>query len=232
MAAAMVDASRRIIMFDGPGQGGALEDHSLTMIPEWERPVAAVLDHYGLDDVTAVGISLGGGLVIRAAAFEPRITRAVAFDILDDFFEVVARQIGPGAGPALRSLLSLRMRRLVNAVAARAGALRPVSEWALRQGMHITGTVTPFDFLCSTLAFSTRKISHQVTGDVLLLAGAEDHFVPLGQLARQAANLSGARSVTTRTFTATEHASNHCQVGNLSLAVRVILAWLDQTLMT
>jgi dienelactone hydrolase len=98
--------------------------------------------------------------------------------------------------------------------------------------MHITGTVTPFDFLCSTLAFSTRKISHQVTGDVLLLAGAEDHFVPLGQLARQAANLSGARSVTTRTFTATEHASNHCQVGNLSLAVRVILAWLDQTLMT
>jgi pimeloyl-ACP methyl ester carboxylesterase len=229
MVAAMVDAGRRIIMFDGPGQGGALEDYGLAMIPEWERPVAAVLDHYRLDNVTAVGISLGGGLVIRAAAFEPRITRAVAFDILDSFFEVVARQIGPGAGPVLRCLLSLRMRRLVNALAARAAALRPVSKWGLQQGMHVTGGASPYDFLRSTLAFNTGKISRQVTGDVFLLAGADDHFVPLHQLARQAANLTQARSVTTRTFTAAEHASNHCQVGNIGLAARVMMAWLDQT---
>ena len=125
-------------------------------------------------------------------------------------------------------LLRLRMRRLVNAAAARAAALRPVSQWGLAQGMHVTGTHTPYDFLRSTLAFSTRAISNRVTGDVLLLAGADDHFVPLSQLARQAANLTGARSVTTRTFTATEHASNHCQVGNSGLAARVMLAWLDQ----
>ncbi len=229
LVAAMVDGGRRIIMFDGPGQGGALEDHGLTMIPEWERPVAAVLDHYGLNDVTAVGISLGGGLVIRAAAFEPRITRVVAFDILDDEFEVFARQMGPGVGPVLRTLLSLHARRLVNALAARAAARRPVSEWGLQQGMHITGTDTPYDFFRSTLAFTTRKISRQITGDVLLLAGADDHYVPLGQLARQAANLTAARSVTTRTFTAAESASNHCQVGNIGLAARVIMAWLDQT---
>jgi pimeloyl-ACP methyl ester carboxylesterase len=229
MVAGMVDAGRRIIMFDGPGQGGALEDYGLRMIPEWERPVAAVLDHYHLDDVTAVGISLGGGLVIRAAAFEPRITRVVAFDVLDSFFEVVARQIGPGAGPALRSALSLRMRRVVNALAARAAAFRPVSEWGLQQGMHVTGGATPYDFLHSTLAFNTGKISRRVTGDVLLLAGADDHFVPLRQLARQAANLTRARSVTTRTFTAAEDACNHCQVGNIGLAARVMIAWLDQT---
>jgi len=66
--------------FEGPGQGAALEDHGLPMIPEWERPVAAVLDHYRLDDVTIVGESLGGGLVIRAAAFEPRISRVVSMD--------------------------------------------------------------------------------------------------------------------------------------------------------
>jgi pimeloyl-ACP methyl ester carboxylesterase len=229
MAAAMVDAGRRIIMFDGPGQGGALEDFGLAMIPEWERPVAAVLDHYQLDDVTAVGISLGGGLVIRAAAFEPRITRAVAFDVLDSFLEVVARQIAPGAGPVLRSVLSLRMRRLVNALAARAAASRPVSDWGLQQGMHVTGAATAYDFLRSTLAFDTGKISRQVAGDVLLLAGADDHFVPLGQLARQAANLTRARSVTTRTFTTAEHAANHCQVGNIGLAARVMMAWLEQT---
>ena len=229
MLAGMVDAGRRIIVFDGPGQGSALEDFGLTMIPEWEQPVAAVLDHYKLDDVAAVGISLGGGLVIRAAAFEPRISQVVAFDILDDFSEVIARQIGPGVRIPLRALLAAHARRIVNGVAEWAVARKPVSEWGLQQGMHVTGTATPYDFLRSITAMDTRKISHRVRADVLLLAGAEDHYVPLKQLARQAGTLSNARSVTTRIFTAAEQASNHCQLGNIGAAARLMTAWLDLT---
>jgi pimeloyl-ACP methyl ester carboxylesterase len=93
--------------------------------------------------------------------------------------------------------------------------------------MHVTGTPTAYDFLRSTTTFDTRRISKRVTADVLLLAGADDHYVPLKQLRRQAANLVNARSVTTRTFTAAEQASNHCQVGNIGAAVRVIQAWLE-----
>ena len=229
MLATMVDAGHRVIAFEGPGQGGALEDHGLPMIPEWERPVAALLDHYRLSDVTAVGESLGGGLVIRAAAFEPRISRVVSMDILDDEFEVMARQIGRGIAPVLRLLLALRARRIVNAVARRAIARKPVADWGLQQGMHVTGTTTAYDFMRSTTRFTTRRISKLVTADVLLLAGADDHYVPLKQLGRQAANLANARSVTTRTFTAAEQASNHCQVGNIGAAVRVIQGWLELT---
>ena len=222
MLAGMVDAGRRIVVFEGPGQGSALEDFGLTMIPEWERPVAAVLDHYGLDEVAAVGISLGGGLVIRAAAFEPRISQAVAFDILDDFFETIARQIGRGVRIPLRTLLRTRARWVVNAIAGRAAARKPVSEWGLQQGMHVTGTATPYDFLRSTTAMSTRTVSDRVRADVLLLAGADDHYVPLSQLGRQAASLTNARSVTTRLFTAAEQASNHCQLGNIAAVSRLI----------
>jgi pimeloyl-ACP methyl ester carboxylesterase len=229
MIASLVDAGRRIVVFEGPGQGSALEDFGLTMIPEWEQPVGAVLDHYGLDNVAAVGISLGGGLVIRAAAFEPRIRQVVAFDILDDFFETVARQIGGGVRIPLRAMLNARGRRLVNAVANRAVARKPVSEWGLQQGMHVTGTATPYDFLRSTTAMSTRKISDRIRADVLLLAGADDHYVPLSQLARQAGNLTNARSVTTRVFTAAEQASNHCQLGNIGAVSRLIDTWLDST---
>ena len=229
MIAGMVDAGRRIVVFEGPGQGSALEDYGLTMISEWEKPVAAVLDHYQLKDVAAVGISLGGGLVIRAAAFEPRISRAVAFDILDDEFEVIARQIGRGVRIPLRALLNLRARRFVNAIADRAAARKPVSEWGLQQGMHITGTATPYDFLRATTTMSTRKISHRVRADVLLLAGADDHYVPLRQLRRQADALINARSVTTRVFTAAEQASNHCQLGNIGAVSRLIESWLDVT---
>jgi hypothetical protein len=53
--------------------------------------------------------------------------------------------------------------------------------------------------------------------------------VALKQLRRQAANLVRARSVTTRTFTAAEHASNHCQVANIGAAVRVIQGWMELT---
>ncbi len=227
MLAGMVDAGRRIVVFEGPGQGSALEDFGLTMIPEWEQPVAAVLDHFGLDNVAAVGISLGGGLVVRAAAFESRISHVVAFDILDDFFETLARQIGGGVRIPLRAMLNARARWLVNAVAGRAAARKPVSEWGLQQGMHVTGTATPYDFLRSTTAMSTRKISHRVCADVLLLAGADDHYVPLSQLGRQAGNLTNARSLTTRVFTAAEQAGNHCQLGNIGAVSRLIGTWLD-----
>jgi pimeloyl-ACP methyl ester carboxylesterase len=95
--------------------------------------------------------------------------------------------------------------------------------------MHITGAATPYDFFRSAIAMNTRKISHRVGADVLLVAGADDHYVPLKQLGRQAANLTNARSVTTRTFTAAEQASNHCQLGNIGAAARLINTWLDLT---
>jgi hypothetical protein len=95
--------------------------------------------------------------------------------------------------------------------------------------MHITGTATPYDFLRWTTAMNTRKISHRVHADVLLLAGADDHYIPLKQLGRQAGTLVNARSVTTRTFTAAEEASNHCQLGNIGAAARLMAAWLDLT---
>lgn len=228
MIVSLVATGYRVITFDGPGQGGALEDHGLPMRPQWEKPVAAVLDHFGVNhDVTAIGVSLGGGLVIRAAAFEPRLRRVIAFDILDDELDVTARQIGRGASTALRLLLSLRARPVINAIARRAATRKPVSAWGLQQGLHITGSPSAYHFLATTRATHTRTISDRITGDVLLLAGADDHYVPLRQLHRQAENLVNARSVTTRIFTTAEQAGNHCQIGNVGLALRVCLSWLE-----
>jgi dipeptidyl aminopeptidase/acylaminoacyl peptidase len=69
------------LTFDGPGQG---ESHALPIEPAFEKPVSAVLDWLGgrgdFDGarVGAIGVSLGGYYVARAAAFEPRLTCAVA----------------------------------------------------------------------------------------------------------------------------------------------------------
>ena len=68
--------------FDGPGQGEA--EFDLAIEPEYERPIAAVIDHLesrGDVDTSrlgAWGVSLGGHYVVRAAAFEERIKAAVS----------------------------------------------------------------------------------------------------------------------------------------------------------
>lgn len=48
---AIRDLGFNVVAFEGPGQGGALEDGGLPMTPDWHRPVGAVLDALELDDV-------------------------------------------------------------------------------------------------------------------------------------------------------------------------------------
>ncbi|MGB0969396.1 MAG: alpha/beta fold hydrolase, partial [Mycobacterium sp.] len=48
-----------VIAFDGPGQGGARRLGGLTFDHDWEKPVRAVLDRFGLERAALVGISMG-----------------------------------------------------------------------------------------------------------------------------------------------------------------------------
>jgi hypothetical protein len=57
-------------------------------------------------------------------------------------------------------------------------------------------------------------------------AGAEDHAVAVHELPEQIATLTHVRSLTARLFTRAEQAQNHCQVGNMGLAFRVIIDWM------
>jgi pimeloyl-ACP methyl ester carboxylesterase len=221
------DAGYDVVAFDGPGQGAALEDAGLPMHPDWDQPVTAVLDHFGLDDVTILGISLGGCLAVRAAAREPRVSRVVCDDILVDFFTVCMAQLSAPRRAALRVLLMARASLVVNAMVGAAMRQSLVAEWGVKQGMHVTGTSSPYAFLRETKRYETGSVSGDLTQDVLLMAGTQDHYVPVGQFARQIDLLTNARSVTGRLFTRSEQAQNHVQVGNMRLSLDVVLRWLD-----
>jgi pimeloyl-ACP methyl ester carboxylesterase len=218
----------RVIAFDGPGQGGALVRGGLPMTEAWHRPVGAVLDHFGVARCQLVGISLGGCLALRAAAFEPRVTAVVAFDVLSDFFECVVSRRGVLLVPVVRALLDWGADPLIDGLFRAAMTFDPLSEWGLEQGMHVTGAPTPAAFLRRIQAFTTADISPLVRQHVLLLAGETDHFVPLHQLEAQRRALTSAASVTTRVFTPAEQAASHCQIGNLPLALETICAWLRE----
>jgi hypothetical protein len=67
-----------------------------------------------------------------------------------------------------------------------------------------------------------------VRQDVLILTGREDHFIPFKMHEMQMEALTDAASVTARIFTKEEHAHNHCQIGNVGLALEEMAGWLDR----
>jgi alpha-beta hydrolase superfamily lysophospholipase len=221
------DAGYDVVAFDGPGQGAALEDGHLPMHPDWDRPVTAVLDHFSLGDVTLLGISLGGALAVRAAAREQRVSRVICDDVLVDFFSVCMAQLSPLRRHALKALLRIGASAVVNALIGAAMRHTLVVKWGVRQGMHVTGTSSPYAFLRETMRYQTSSLSGAVTQDVLLLAGAQDHYVPTRQLTRQIDLLTNARSVTARLLTRSEHAQNHVHIGNVRLSLDIMVSWLE-----
>jgi hypothetical protein len=100
--------------------------------------------------------------------------------------------------------------------------------WCITQGMHITGTNTPFDCLTALSQHSLEGILHNVKQDVLLTEGEDDHLFHTEWLCRTMDELVCAHSVTARTFTAREGAEQHCQVGNSALAREEIVRWLSR----
>jgi pimeloyl-ACP methyl ester carboxylesterase len=217
-----------VVAFEGPGQGAVLRKHNISMTPEWERPVGAVLDHYGLNDVTLLGISLGGYLGLRAAAFEPRISRVIAFNIIYDFFEVLVTRRGWAFETILRLFSSIGLGFLLNLPAQLKMRRDPFVAWGIHQGMSVFGVDSPYRYIREAKKYHTRDISPLITQDVLLTAGSEDHFVPLDFFYRQGEILTNARSLTGRIFTGATGNENHCQVGNILPALSFIADWVDR----
>lgn len=220
------DAGFEIIGFEGPGQGSVLEEEGAPMSPAWHEPVAAVLDHFGLDDVTLIGYSLGGCLAVRAAAHEPRVRRVILDDVYTSLLDVSLRQAPAPVRLMVTALLGLRARHLVNRLTGRAMRRSLAVEWGVRQGMHVLGARTPYEYMTRARLFRTDDVSGLLEQDILVLGGEEDHYVPLHQFYDQIRWLTSARSLTARLFTRKEHAQNHVHVGNVELSLHVMTDWI------
>jgi pimeloyl-ACP methyl ester carboxylesterase len=218
----LAEAGLDVIAFDGPGQGGARALHGLTFEHDWERPVGAVLDHFGLEGASLVGMSMGGYWALRAAAFEPRIARVVAWPPVYDWLEPVP----PVFRPVVRAFV--RRRGLLRGSIRLRMRLFPLVRHVVAQTLYISGASDPAAVGDWFLRMNRDHLcSERVTQDVLLLVGEADAFQPPVLARAQARALTNARSVTTRVFTRAEQGHTHCQMGNLSLAASVAAVWLE-----
>jgi hypothetical protein len=95
--------------------------------------------------------------------------------------------------------------------------------------MYITGKDRSIDTFDTFFQLNEENLhSDKVVQDVLILTGKKDHFIPFKMHKMQVAALTNARSVTARVFTEEDQAQNHCQVGNLGLALEVMAEWLEE----
>lgn len=215
-----------VVVFEGPGQGSALRKYDLKLRLEWEVPTASVLDHFGIADCTLLGVSLGGLLAIRAAAFEPRIKRVAAFDVMFDRYDCFAHATGAEKASAIVHLADAGARDAVEKLMEGAMQANESTGWAIRQGLWTSGCTNVFDYVQWVRQFKAEPFSRRVIQDVLLMAGSDDHFVPRHQFFQQGAALANASSLQMRMFTERESAQSHCQVGNIVLVLRHVDLWL------
>lgn len=209
-----------VLAFEGPGQGGALRMYGLPFDHDWEKPVAAVLDHFKVKDAALLGVSMGGYWGIRAAAFEKRISRIIAFPPVYDWMEM--------AGGFNRGLVDLLMkaRGLMNWMVKMKMSNGKLKH-TIKQALFLTKKSEPIEAVEWMLGMNKNHLhSELVTQDVLLAGGEHDAFQPPMLMEKQRKALVNAKSVAVRIFTKAEHADQHCQIGNIGLALQVMSDWL------
>lgn len=169
-----------------------------------------------------LGLSFGGYLAPRAAAFEPRIAAVITIDGLFDGYESVTNLLTP----QLRSLLEAGDADGFNA------AIRPAMDhgtglrWWIGQGMWAFRAGTPYEFYDLARRYTLAGVVDKIACPVLVCEASADDFNP-GQADRLAAAL-GDRA-TLRSFTAGESAEAHSHLGAWVLMNGVVFDWLTGT---
>jgi pimeloyl-ACP methyl ester carboxylesterase len=236
-AASGAERGYHVLTFDGPGQPGAMHRDKLVFRPDWEHVVTPVVDFVlGLDGVDhsrigLLGVSLGGVLAPRAAAFEPRLAAVVAVDGVYD------------AGSAVTSMLPWDRDEIVrranaehdeefDALLTAGRQASPTLRWACDHGRYVMGAATDREFVAKYLEYTLDGgIAEKITCPTLVCEAADDLFFG-GETETEPRRLYSHVNApkTLLTFTAEEGADAHCHVGAQRLAAGRIYDWLDRTL--
>jgi hypothetical protein len=167
---------------------------------------------------------LGGWLCLRAAAFEPRIKRVIAHSVS---FDVI--QYTNIVGQKLGKLFFRKFRKFTNNAMVKKMKKNLQYSWFVNNLMYITNKEVPIEGFDVLLQLNEENLhSDLVKQDVLVLTGRKDHLVPFKMHNLQIRALTNARSVTGRVFTIEDNAQNHCQIGNIGLALDVMVKWIDE----
>ena len=220
-----------IIAFDGPGQGHTALA-GMPLEPQWERPTEAVLDYFGVDSAAALGVSFGGNLVMRAAAYCPRISHVIAFDMMYQLLDGLTMPLPRPLRPIAEAVISrARPAWLIDGLKGIAPRFSADLAWKLQEARHLTGLDKPSDVLRALGAYTMEPLAGMIRQPCLVMAGDADQYVPFERLGDVRRALANAAELDVRAFHEAEDPgmAQHCQVGDLDRAFAIMGDWLTRS---
>ncbi|ANZ59945.1 alpha/beta hydrolase family protein [Secundilactobacillus paracollinoides] len=212
--------------FEGPGQGAMIREQHLPFRPDWENVVGPALDfleqraEVQSDKIALMGISFGGFLAPRAAAFDHRLAAVIADDgvFTFSFADAFAARGHEGATfkdiePTLKMLM------------AKSSNVR----WVIDNGLFTFGVKTIEDLFNKTTAYSMAGIADKIQCPIFIGDAAGDGFFK-GQPQHLYNAIQSPKTLVT--FGPEDGAEEHCQMGALNYFNQRVFNWLDDTLQT
>jgi pimeloyl-ACP methyl ester carboxylesterase len=218
------------LLFEGPGQGGVIREQRIPFRHNWESVVTPVVD-FALTlpetipgRIGLMGISFGGLLAPRAAAFERRIKVLVAnggvWDFHSNFIKGQPEDFDktlddPAAAAQVDKEIYAEMKKDIT--------LR----WVFNNGMYTFAARSPSELIRMTRPYRMAGVVDKIKCRVLVVDSEEDK-----DMAGQARQLYRALRCPKEFmfFTVKEGAEEHCQMGALLISSERIFNWLDENL--
>lgn len=229
---AALERGYHVLTYEGPGQPTVRREQKIGFIYDWESALSPVVD-YALTrpeidgkKLASVGISMGGYLAARAAAFEDRLAATVLIDGVAEMFST----FGSGLPPeALRLLDDENSRERFDAFVAKRPAPTDMKlRWSMDQASWSFNTKSPWQLLNIARKMTMVGLGANVKHPVLVCDAARDHF--FGNQAAKLVELLGAKA-THYVFADDElGAAEHCHVGASVEMNHRVFDWLGGVL--
>jgi alpha-beta hydrolase superfamily lysophospholipase len=218
------------LIFDGPGQGEMLIEHGMTLRPDWETVIKAVVDFaltLSLVDPARIalsGWSLGGYLAPRAASGEHRLAACIADPGLRSmtsglraFCEKLGLPAEAAANPAdIEQSLLDKMWQAISGD-------RKLRWTIIQRGFWVNGAEDLREFLRCITSFTLDGRAELIRCPTLISHAEDD---PLAASALDLFDALRCPKALVR-FSSAEGAGTHCEMMNRSAVNRRVADWLD-----
>lgn len=210
-----------VLTFEGPGQGAVIREQHLPFRVDWENVVGPVIDYLATRNdvdqskIALMGISFGGLLAPRAAAFDKRIAAVIADDGVYSFSFTDAFAARGHDHPD-QAFIESKMKELMK--------VSTNVRWVIENGMFTFGASSVSDLFDKTVAFKLDQVADKIECPILIGEAANDGFFKgQPQMLYDAVNAPK----TLIKFGPDDGAEEHCQMGGITYYNQRVFEWLD-----
>ncbi len=230
-AAPALERGYSCLTFEGPGQGGVIRKQKIPFRSDWEKVVTPVIDfvsenyadHCDLTSLALMGISMGGYLAARSAAFEHRIAACILYNGVYDGYESIASGFPKSLLTAIENGDSKAVNMTLGILMESDSNIR----FNLQHGMWTTGLNTPYELIQGSKDYTIKDVVQNIKCPTLVLDAENDDSFP-GQPKKVYNALTCSKNYIR--FTKQEGAEEHCQSGAPAICNQRIFDWLDEIL--